>query len=126
MDPISQGLLGASASLSLTRVHKSKKYFVYTFIIGFLSGMAADLDVLIRSKQDSLLFLEYHRQFTHSLLFIPFGGLFCSSIFYFVFKKKIKFKQLFLISSIGMQHMVSSMVALRMVLNCYGRFQIVG
>ncbi len=101
MDPISQGLLGASASLSLIKVNKSKKYFLYIFIIGFLSGMAADLDVLIRSGKDSLLFLEYHRQFTHSLLFIPFGGLFCSSIFYFVFNKKIKFKKIFLISSIG-------------------------
>ena len=40
--------------------------------------MAADLDVLITSNTDPLLFLEYHRQFTHSLIFIPIGGLLCA------------------------------------------------
>jgi inner membrane protein len=43
-------------------------------LCGFLAGLAPDLDVLIRSSEDPLLFLEYHRQFTHSLLFIPVGA----------------------------------------------------
>jgi inner membrane protein len=43
-------------------------------LAGFLGGMAPDLDVLIRSREDPLLFLEYHRQFTHSLVFIPVGA----------------------------------------------------
>ncbi|GAL32009.1 integral membrane protein [Vibrio maritimus] len=38
--------------------------------LGLLSGLAPDIDVLIRSSHDPLLFLEFHRQFTHSLLFI--------------------------------------------------------
>ena len=50
------------------------------FIAGALSGMAADLDVLIRSDQDPLIFLEYHRQFTHSLVFIPLGALLVASL----------------------------------------------
>ena len=50
------------------------------FIAGVLSGMAADLDVLIRSGHDPLLFLEYHRHFTHSLIFIPFGALICAAL----------------------------------------------
>ncbi|MEM7136982.1 MAG: metal-dependent hydrolase, partial [Myxococcota bacterium] len=45
-----------------------------------LAGMAPDLDVFIRSSTDPLLFLEYHRQFTHSLLFIPIGGVLCAAI----------------------------------------------
>jgi inner membrane protein len=36
--------------------------------------MAPDLDVLISSNRDPLMFLEYHRQFTHSLIFIPLGA----------------------------------------------------
>jgi len=36
-------------------------------MLGFLSGMAPDLDILIRSSTDPLLSLEYHRQFTHFL-----------------------------------------------------------
>jgi len=44
--------------------------------------MAPDLDVLINSPDDSLLALEYHRHFTHSLLFIPFGGFICAMVLY--------------------------------------------
>jgi inner membrane protein len=40
--------------------------------------MAADLDVLIRSPSDPLLGLEFHRHFTHSISFIPIGGLLCA------------------------------------------------
>lgn len=43
--------------------------------LGALGGMAPDLDVLIRSASNPLLELEYHRHFTHSLAFIPIGGL---------------------------------------------------
>ncbi len=50
--------------------------------------MAADLDVLIRSSSDALLFLEYHRQFTHSLVFIPLGGLICGLLLYLPLAKK--------------------------------------
>jgi inner membrane protein len=46
-------------------------------LFGFLAGMAPDLDVFIRSSSDPLLFLEYHRQFTHALIFIPIGGFVC-------------------------------------------------
>ena len=42
--------------------------------MGALGGMAADLDVLIKSSTDPLLAIEYHRHFTHSLAFIPVGG----------------------------------------------------
>ena len=69
MDPLSQGAIGAS--LAQTSVI-DKKYLISAGIIGFLSGIAPDLDILIRSEQDPLLFLEYHRQFSHSLIFIPF------------------------------------------------------
>ena len=71
MDPLTQGLLGASLPQSLSK----KKSLAIVAIIGLISGLAPDLDIFIRSENDPLLFLEYHRQFTHSLIFIPFGGL---------------------------------------------------
>jgi inner membrane protein len=40
-----------------------------------VGGLLPDADVLIRSRTDPLLFLEYHRQFTHSLVMIPVGAL---------------------------------------------------
>lgn len=76
MDPLTQGLLGASAAQNLPR----RRHTVAASTLGFLAGMAADLDVLIRSSDDALLFLEFHRQFTHSLFFIPFGALICALV----------------------------------------------
>lgn len=72
MDPISQGALGAALATA-TRERK-KKLFTVAWL-GALAGMAPDLDVLIQSLTDPLLFLEYHRQFTHALVFIPIGAL---------------------------------------------------
>lgn len=76
MDPLTQGVLGASLPQSAGRSREAAG----AGLLGFLAGMAADLDVLIRSSTDPLLFLEYHRQFTHSLVFIPIGGLLCALV----------------------------------------------
>ncbi len=78
MDPLSQGAIGAACAQSGSR----RGQVAVAGLLGFLAGMAADLDVLIRSSTDPLLFLEYHRQFTHSLIFIPVGGLICALILY--------------------------------------------
>ena len=65
--------------------------------------MSADLDIFFKSSYDPLFYLEYHRQFTHSLLFIPIGSLICSIVFYFLFlqKKDITFKQIYFYSTLG-------------------------
>ncbi len=70
MDPISQGAAGAILPQTFASVEKTRVYV----LLGALAGMAPDLDVLIRSPTDPLLFLEYHRQFTHALLFVPIGA----------------------------------------------------
>lgn len=73
MDPISQGALGAAAALSVWGEDKRLGPGVVGWL-GALSAMAPDLDVLIRSSHDSLLAIEYHRHFTHSLAFVPVGA----------------------------------------------------
>jgi len=98
MDPLSQACLGASLSQSSTG-DRSKQ--LSALIIGGLSGMVPDLDVFIRSAEDPLLFLEYHRQFTHSLFFVPFGALICTFLFYLFMKKNLSFKQIYLFSFLG-------------------------
>lgn len=70
MDPISQGVVGAAAAQLAPAHMKPQRAWLY----GALGGMAADLDVLIRSTSDPLLQLEYHRHFTHGLAFAPLGG----------------------------------------------------
>lgn len=73
MDPLTQGALGAAASLSLLAGRAPLSAAKLTWM-GALGGMAPDLDVLITSESDPLLAIEYHRHFTHSLAFIPIGG----------------------------------------------------
>ena len=102
MDPVSQGVLGGVAGqLVSTRQEK-----VAACIIAGLAGMAPDLDVLLRSSTDPLLFLEYHRHFTHALVFIPFGALLCAWFFFAVFRgwfrrTGIDFKRVYLFSLVG-------------------------
>lgn len=78
MDPITQGVFGAVAGQAAAK----KATIAKASLVAALSGMAPDLDVLIRSSEDSLLFLEFHRHFTHSLLFIPIGGTICGLFFF--------------------------------------------
>ena len=99
MDPITQGIVGASASKAFS---KNKK-LILIGMIGFLSALTPDLDIFLRSDIDPLLFFEYHRQFTHSLIFIPIGGLICSLIFLYTIPKKygLSFKEIYFFSTIG-------------------------
>lgn len=74
MDPVSQGVLGAV----FAQTRGPKQALAKAAVIGAIAGMAADLDILIKSSADPLLAIEFHRHFTHSLFFIPIGGLLCS------------------------------------------------
>lgn len=84
MDPLTQGVVGAALPQATAR---QRSHLLAAGILGLLSGMAPDLDVLLRSSTDPLLFLEYHRQFTHSLIFIPLGGLLCCLVLYRIVAK---------------------------------------
>ena len=99
MDPLTQGVIGAALPQSIG----NKKSLGIIGILGFLSGLAPDLDVFIRSESDPILFLEFHRQFTHSLIFIPFGGLICALVLHFLISKrfKIRFKDTWIYSTLG-------------------------
>lgn len=74
MDSITQGLLGAAAAQAVL----ARRLGPRTWLYGALGGMAADLDILIRSSADPMVALTWHRHFTHSLAFIPVGGLLCA------------------------------------------------
>ncbi|MEZ4273627.1 MAG: metal-dependent hydrolase, partial [Myxococcota bacterium] len=77
MDPVTQGALGAAATLAGLQ-KRSPLSTGALATMGWVGGMAADLDILIRSADDPLLAIEYHRHFTHALAFIPLGGLFAA------------------------------------------------
>ncbi len=97
MDPVSQGLIGAILPQSVS----NKKEIRLVAAIGFLSGLLADIDVVIRSSTDPLLFLDYHRQFTHSLIFIPIGGLVAAGFCWLFLKKRLSFWKIYLYAFLG-------------------------
>jgi inner membrane protein len=104
MDPITQGVLGAALPQATATAHKGA--VALAGIFGFFAGMAADLDVLIRSSADPLLFLEYHRQFTHSLIFIPLGGLLSAGVLQILIGRfgprwRLPFSKVFLFCTLG-------------------------
>lgn len=97
MDPISQGTVGAAFAQSTA----NKKNILRIGVIGFLAGLAPDLDVLIRSSNDPILFLEYHRQFSHSLFFIPFGSFIVALLVFPMAKGSMSFRTVYLASFLG-------------------------
>ncbi len=98
MDPITQFALGASLGLAF----KSKASRATVALVAGLGGMAPDLDVLIRSSTNPLLNLEYHRHFTHSLAFIPFGGILTGICLFPLLKKWISIKESLIFATIGL------------------------
>lgn len=99
MDPLTQGTLGAVLPQSVSRPGQAGS----AALLGFFAGMAADLDVLIRSSTDPLLFLEYHRQFTHSLVFIPIGGALCALVLHALLGRRrgLSLRQSWLFCTLG-------------------------
>ena len=97
MDPLSQGAVGTAFAQSTA----NKKNIFKISVIGFLAGLAPDLDILINSSTDPILFLEYHRQFTHSLFFIPFGSLIVALILFPFVKSSMSKKTVYYASLLG-------------------------
>ncbi len=99
MDPLSQAVVGVVAAQSAAKKTEAR----WATLFGALSGMAPDLDVLIKSDTDPLLYFEYHRHFTHSLLFIPFGALICALVFKLLFRScKLGLGQVYLFCLLGL------------------------
>jgi len=97
MDPLSQGTVGAA----FAQPSANKNNIAKIGAVGFLAGLAPDLDVFIRSSTDPLLFLEYHRQFTHSLFFVPLGALIVTAFIFPIFRKSLSFKATYVASFLG-------------------------
>lgn len=97
MDPISQGTLGAAIPAS---AWTPKKYRV-AVLLGCLAGLAPDLDIFIQSDTDPLLFLEYHRQFTHALLFVPVGALVVAGATFLLTRRWLRFRESYLACFLG-------------------------
>ena len=97
MDPISQGAIGAVAPQVVSRREKIRA----VTLLGCLAGLAPDLDVFINSSTDPLLLLEYHRQFTHALLFIPVGAALVALVMHPAVRRTLQPRETYLACLLG-------------------------
>jgi inner membrane protein len=97
LDPLTQGLLGAALAQSAAKPRETR----IAAAVGAVSGLLADLDVLIRSSSDPLLTLEYHRHFTHSLVFVPLGALIAALVLWPFLRSRLAFARLYLFALLG-------------------------
>lgn len=98
MDPLSQATLGAAAAALLSRPDSVRR----AILVGAVAGALPDLDVLIKSAEDPLLQLEYHRHFTHALFAAPLIGLVVAAFFRVaVFRKSGSWRELSIFAIAG-------------------------
>ncbi|MFC1681601.1 metal-dependent hydrolase [Pseudomonadota bacterium] len=97
MDIVTQGLLGATIAQAGARPNEVR----LASLVGFCAPLLADADALIRSTADPLLFLEYHRHFTHALLFIPVGALLASLLLWPLLRKRLAFRRIYFFALLG-------------------------
>lgn len=97
MDPVTQGVLGAVVPQAFASPERMRAVLV----AGWLGGMAPDLDILIRSSSDPLLNIEFHRQFTHSLAFIPVGGAIVAAALWPIMRRWLGFGALVAATTAG-------------------------
>lgn len=87
MDLLTHGLLGAVAAAAIARRGGMR----VAAVVGGLAGCLPDADVFIQSGADPLLVLDYHRHFTHSLLFMPLGALLVAVLVWPLVRRHIGF-----------------------------------
>ena len=84
VDLLTHGLVGALAARSLAR-HQHARLALGT---GFVAALLPDADTLIRSPADPLLAIEFHRHFSHSLLFAPLGALLAAGLLWLLLRRR--------------------------------------
>ena len=97
MDILTQSLLGGVLAQSVARTQEKKP----ATLAGAVAGLLADADILIRSADDPLLTIEYHRHFTHSLLFIPFGAAIACLLLWPLLRRRLAVPRLYLFCLAG-------------------------
>jgi inner membrane protein len=101
MDLVSHAIVGAATALCVAKPHEVR----WAALAGAMAGIAPDADALVGSSSDALMYLEYHRHFTHSLLFIPVGAALVAGVLWLLLRGRltgtIDFPRLYLFCVLG-------------------------
>ena len=91
MDLLTQGLLGAAVARSAAPARERR----IATGVGFAAGLLPDADTLIRSPSDPLLFLDFHRHFSHSLVMVPVVALVAAAMLWPFLRGRLHFGRLY-------------------------------
>lgn len=97
MELLTQGLLGGVLASSVASGKESRG----AAAIGFAAALLADADVFIGAADDPLLNLEFHRHFTHALIFIPVGALIAALLLWPLLRNRLGFKRIYWYALLG-------------------------
>jgi inner membrane protein len=97
LDLLTQGLLGGVLALS----GADKKEARSAAVAGFAAALLADADVFISASNDPLLNVEFHRHFSHALIFIPVGALIATLLLWPLLRKRLAFKRIYWYAFLG-------------------------
>ena len=87
----------------MTSITHSRNTLRLATLVGFIAGLIPDIDFFIQSADDPLLQLEYHRHFTHALIFAPLGGVLVAALLWLLpfIRNRLRFWQLCLFTTLG-------------------------
>jgi len=71
MDPVTHAALGATVGMVFAPGRQRRT----GALVGAIAGLLPDADMFIQSAADPLVYLEYHRYFTHAWIFQPVNAL---------------------------------------------------
>lgn len=97
MDPVTHGVVGAMAAFSVSK----KEHRIPASIAGAGAALIADVETFMHLPSDPLFNLEVHRQFTHSIIFIPVGALIAALLFWWFMRNRLSFKEVYIYSFAG-------------------------
>ncbi len=97
MDLFTHAVVGAAGAASVAPARETR----LAALVGAAASLLPDTDALISSTSDPLLTLEYHRHFTHSLVFVPVGALVAAALLWLVLRRRMSFARLYAYAFIG-------------------------
>lgn len=97
MDIVTQAALGAALAAAVAPPRQRR----LAAGIGMVAGVLPDADALIQSGSDALLVLDYHRHFTHALVFVPLGALIAALLLWPFLRRRLPFARLYRYSFAG-------------------------
>lgn len=92
MDPLTHSTFGMAVAMVIA----PRGFRRQAALAGLAAGLLPDADIFIRSETDPLLGVEYHRHFTHSVVFQPIIAFIAASIAWVLLRGKTPWRPLFL------------------------------